>query len=126
MGKFTKGYMKRFRPYLKLTVEAAAHWDVITKSLPADHFQAADLPLLTAYCCAAARHDKAVSELAGEIGDPALLLVVDRCIKQMTVLATKLRICVNSRITAKRAGKGAAHAVDRDPWEGFEHSPELQ
>lgn len=91
---------------------AAALWKQITGSYPEDYFRAGDLPLLKAYCQEYERHQKAQAhvEAEGEVIETdygpkrnpwhAVLVASASALCQ---IATKLRLCANSRVTKHAA-----------------------
>jgi P27 family predicted phage terminase small subunit len=104
---------QRPEPWPTLSTLEAEHWRGIVKSLPADWFRPADLPLLAAYCKAAAQLDDAYARLATE---PAIetnaagtrvpnpnYRIVDATSSQLARLATKLRLCPSSRYDKQKA-----------------------
>lgn len=102
-------------PPAGMSPRARARWREVVKGYAPDHFQAGDIPLLRAYCEA---HDKAVrmQKALDEDGDfidsasgtkkahpaHAIKLAAESLMAQ---LATKLRLCANSRISGKQAAK---------------------
>lgn len=90
-------------------------WRHIVDVHPRGYFQAGDVPLLRAYCEEYARRNRAERMLAeqGEVIETASGAVKRNPWHEVLVnsnsslsqLATKLRLCVNSRINAKAAGK---------------------
>jgi P27 family predicted phage terminase small subunit len=112
---------QRPRPPAGMTPRARARWRELVKGYPVDHFKAGDLPLLRAYCEA---HDKAVrmQEALNTDGDfvdsaqgtkkahpaHAIKLAAEQLMAQ---LATKLRMCANSRIDKRQAGKEKAEVT---------------
>lgn len=96
-----------------MTARARYRWKMIVDGYVVDHFQAGDLPLLRAYCEA---HDRALRAEEALIRDgdyiknsfglkahPACAVKI-AAESLMSTLATKLRICANSRITPAKAG----------------------
>ena len=106
--------------WMKEGTLARATWDRIVNSLPADHFKEADLPLLEKYCLCeqiyhhAARHLSlsltTITAKGYELPDTHLT-IMNQQVKLQTGLATKLRLCPNSRITNNQAG----HEKSRPP-----------
>lgn len=98
-----------------MTAEASELWRRIVDAHPQGYFQAGDFPLLRAYCEEYARRNRAERMLAeqGEVIETASGAVKRNPWHEVLVnsngslsqLATKLRLCVNSRINAKAAGK---------------------
>lgn len=116
---------QRPRPPEGMTPRARARWREVVKGYPVDHFKAGDLPLLRAYCEA---HDRAVraeetlranldengcpsdyirGALGGLKAHPACAVKI-AAESLMSTLATKLRLCANSRIDKHKAGKEQA------------------
>lgn len=103
------------RPPQGMTPRARARWREIVKAYPAEHFRAGDLPLLRAYCEAQDRAIRAEEALARD-GDyiegaggglkahPACAVKI-AAESLMAQLATKLRLCANSRIDKHKAGR---------------------
>ncbi len=91
--------------------EAAELWRYIVDAHPRGYFQAGDVPLLRAYCEEYARRNRAERMLAeqGEVIETASGAVKRNPWHEVLVnsnsslsqLATKLRLCVNSRISAR-------------------------
>lgn len=89
-------------------------WNTIVDAHPTGYFQAGDVPLLQAYCEEYVRRNRAEKMLAeqGEVIETATGAikrnpwheVLVNSNNSLSQLATKLRLCVNSRITAKSAG----------------------
>lgn len=88
-------------------------WKKIVADLPSDHFIPADLPLFRAYCEAYATHIEASKKLeeegcvisgarGGSIRNPWFDIQKESS-AVMATMATKLRLCVNSRISYKKA-----------------------
>ena len=88
-------------------------WRSIVSAYPADYFRAGDMPLLQAYCQEWDRHEKAHRMLLEE-GE---VITNERDVTKrnpwhdvlvassnaMCQIATKLRICANSRTSAEKA-----------------------
>lgn len=97
-----------------MSADGAALWRDIVTTHPAGNFQAGDVPLLRSYCEEYARRNRAEQHLfdEGEVIETATGAmkrnpwheVLVNSNNQLSQLATKLRLCVNSRITAKKAG----------------------
>lgn len=115
-------------PWPGLSDAESAYWQNIVSSLPAVWFRPSDLPLLAAYCKAAARHDAEVDSLltedsvvstpTGGVAVNPRLRIVDMSIRQMASLAGKLRLCPSARYDEKKAhtlGKNQSPAAR--PWE---------
>ena len=104
-----------FPPPDGLSEDAAELWGRIVDAHPQGYFQAGDMPLLRAYCEEYARRNRAERMLAeqGEVIETASGAVKRNPWHEVLVnsnsslsqLATKLRLCVNSRISARDAGK---------------------
>ena len=75
-----------------MSEDAAELWRHIVDAHPRGYFQAGDVPLLRAYCEEYARRNRWHEVLVNSNSS-------------LSQLATKLRLCVNSRINAKAAGK---------------------
>lgn len=98
-----------------MSEDAAELWRNIVGAHPHGYFQAGDVPLLRAYCDESVRRNRAEQMLAeqGEVIETASGAlkrnpwheVLVNSNNSLSQLATKLRLCVNSRITAKTAGK---------------------
>lgn len=97
-----------------MSADGAALWRDIVTTHPAGNFQAGDVPLLRSYCEEYARRNRAEQHLfdEGEVIETATGAmkrnpwheVLVNSNNQLSQLATKLRLCVNSRITAKKTG----------------------
>ncbi|MHC1788536.1 phage terminase small subunit P27 family [Solidesulfovibrio sp.] len=122
---------ERVLPLPGMNTRARSMWKKIVDSLPADHFQAGDLPLLRDYCEAYDRSAQAETEIKrhGLLVAAGSGLVISKSedgkatVEQMTLkanpavaiktaaahtmkaLAVALRLCANSRMTPKQAGK---------------------
>ena len=98
-------------------------WKQITGAYPEDYFRAGDLPLLKAYCQEFERHQKAQAhvETEGEVIETdygpkrnpwhAVLVAASG---SMCQIATKLRLCANSRLSNFRAGNNAEFGATAD------------
>lgn len=103
---------KRPAPQIGMTKAAREKWKKIVASLPATHFRPGDLDLLRAYCEAAALHAKAIKEIElmpvieteFTVKVSPWVAVQTATASTMAQMATKLRLCVNSRQTNKQAG----------------------
>lgn len=94
--------------------EAAKVWRCIVAEYPEGYFLPGDFPLLVAYCQEAVRLDRAENALAS-MGDvietgrgPKVnpwLAVRTASNAILCAIATKLRICANSRTSGKAAAK---------------------
>lgn len=109
----------------------AEMWRDIVGGESADWFNEGDLPLLEAYCRAAANYRKVSADadgqpftLQGAQGGPIsnpIYRVQDMLAKQMATLAVKLRLTQSSRVTnhqaASTAKKNAKAGDGRKPWQ---------
>ena len=84
------------------------------QSCSADHFAASDTPLLVSYVQATLMARGAIKDAPA---DKAALGVWERATKMQAVLATKLRLTVQSRIDPKVVGRNTPKAYLRRPWE---------
>src|SRR3954466_4394574 len=89
-----------------------AIWETLVDSLPPDRFHASDRPLLALYCRAlhqASLAFDAIEEHGATSGDSInpSVRVADAAVKQAATLATKLRLCPQSRLDRKVAGPAA-------------------
>jgi phage terminase small subunit len=112
-----------------MTPRARARWTITVKGYPVDHFKAGDLPLLRAFCEA---HDRAVRAeealkkdgdyiegvLGGLKAHPACAVKI-AAESLMSTLATKLRMCANSRISNQKAGKEGVDVQPSGPRAGL-------
>lgn len=111
-------------PPAGLGAAAAELWTSIVRSLPADFFRPADLPLLEAYCVAADRKrqiDGHVSRdglILDALPHPGLRMSRDEA-GIMATLAVKLRLCPSSRTRPESASLRETHAGPR-PWDKAE------
>lgn len=112
---------KRPKPLRDMTKRAKSLWREIVDSLPPDYFRPSDLPLLRSYCEAASSWELAnlkVQEYGSTVktswGERVSPWVTMR--KEMTGemrdCATKLRLCVNSRMDTRKAGKTGIPKTD--------------
>lgn len=111
----------------------AAKWAEVIGSMPADWFKPEMTDLMRAYC----RCSKIVYEIdkmddslqADLLGDtPVDNLVIklklsnsrDKQVRQLAMLATKLRLTPQSRVEPKTAGRAYSKAAERtaQPWHG--------
>jgi phage terminase small subunit len=123
-----KGFSeKRPGPRQGMTLRAQRIWREVVASLPPTHFRPGDYPLLRGYCEAEALHFEACQKIAEEgavvtrkkreIREDGTVIETELASKanpwvaiqtakanEMSMLATKLRLCVNSRVTNKKAG----------------------
>lgn len=116
MGERRMAGLSERRPALPcpkvLGKDGRALWRRIVVAYPEDYFRAGDLPLLQAYCQEWERYAKAQKKLTeegevikgerGNVRNPwhAVLVASSNVLCQ---LATKLRLCANSRTTAEKA-----------------------
>ena len=113
---------RRVAPPDELPEPVKLIWRELVDALPGDRFHRSDRPLLALYCRALHQASLAFAKLekhgafaAGELNP--WLRVVDVASKQAAVLATKLRLCPQSRLDRKTAGPMAR--TDNDgarPW----------
>lgn len=116
----------RLEPPACLTRAQAREWEAIVSSLPAGYFRPSDIPMLTAFCAAAAIHRECTEIveregviLDGEKGyrfpNPAVAMMSQQA-STMSQLAMKLRLCPSARIAkGEKAPKGVDGAR---PWGG--------
>jgi len=84
----------------------------IVDNLPAAHFRRGDYPLLRAYCEAEALHYKATKMIDKEgavlqgtvIKQNPWVAIQTQTAHTMSQLATKLRLCANSRLSRGQSG----------------------
>lgn len=106
---------------------AKAEFDVITSSLPANYFRAADVHLLAMFCCAAVIYKEAYTTLKEEgmvlytdngrsYANP-LVNVMQQQASAMAQMSTKLRLAPSARTTGKAAAAKAREAKPSRPWE---------
>lgn len=118
----------RPEPWPNLSEPEAAYWRNIVESLPATWFRPSDLPLLAAYCKAAARHDAAVARLETE--EPVIenvrtggqqpnanFKIIGQSCMLMAQLAVRLRLCPSSRYDEKKAHTLGKRAPIAKPWQ---------
>lgn len=98
-------------------------WKNLVASLPANHFQASDFPLLRAYCEAEALHFEASEKIGREgavlqkykevdganvavgVRTSPWVAIQTQTAHTMAQLATKLRLCANARLSPDEAGR---------------------
>jgi phage terminase small subunit len=101
-----------------LDASAAKLWDSIVCRFEQDHFNSADLALLSEFCHTAAtllpRVNKQLEDGPTDSGLRSRSLLV----KEAQSLATKLRLCVSSRTRGDLASIRDAGKKTRKPWEG--------
>lgn len=128
---------ERVLPLPGMNTRARSMWKKIVDSLPAGHFQAGDLPLLRDYCEAYDRSAQAETEIKrhgllvaagsglviskgedGKVSVEQMILKANPAVAiktaaahTMKALAVALRLCANSRMTPKQAGKEEKPAV---------------
>jgi len=117
---------RRIQPPNDLPEPCRAVWRELVDSLPPDRFHKSDRPLLVLYCRALYQADlafEALEQYGAADGDSVSpwLRVADSSAKQAATLATKLRLCPQSRLDRKVAGPAArgGEAAPR-PWESEE------
>lgn len=103
---------KRPDPPSGMTNRARNLWKTIVNNLPPTHFKRGDHPLLRSYCEADALHYKATQEINNEgavfygktVKANPWVAIQTQTAHTMSQLATKLRLCANSRMSAKQGG----------------------
>lgn len=108
-------FKKRASAPKRLPKIARLVWKQIVESLPADHFKSSDLPLLEKYCMAEHVYWTAIGHvLSGDVAivtekgyalPDVYLTVANKQIQIQATLATKLRICPNSRVSGFKAAR---------------------
>lgn len=111
--------LSRPEPPAGLSTREIELWQEIVQSLPADWFRASDMPLLAAYCQAAAQNEQATKELAesklvlkkGSIlyRNP-LIAIQHAAALRMGALASKMRLCQSARYDKNKAASATAGA----------------
>lgn len=96
-------------------------WVKVVESKPVDWFGGDSLPLLTEYIRAACMCDDLAREIAGALrGDPRtlkrLLSMRDTEARRAGILATKLRLTLQSRYGPRKAAAEDGKANGRRPW----------
>lgn len=102
------------KPPRSLSKRAKDTWKRVVDSLPVEHFRQSDLPLLEKYCMADSLYWQAMDQVmeTGELTvktksgyetPSALVTVTNKQAQVMATLATKLRICPNSRVSQHQA-----------------------
>lgn len=114
--------VRRIQPPNDLPEPCRSIWRELVDSLPPDRFHASDRPLLVLYCRAlhqAALAFEALEQYGAADGDSVSpwLRVADSAAKQAATLATKLRLCPQSRLDRKVAGPAARGSNAPRPWE---------
>ena len=107
--------VERVKPFSGMNPVAKEMWKMVVNDYPPDHFKAGDLPLLRRYCEAYARAVEAEQRVAmdgmdvptatGSTKAHPLIAVGVAADGTMKALAVALRLCANSRMTPKQAGK---------------------
>ena len=120
------GEPERLQPPAHITPRARALFVELVASVSADHFVAADRPLLARYCEAVALAEQAEAKLAedGPVDShgraSAWIGVWDKATKAASTAATRLRLTPHSRFDARAAarktGRGPS-AYQTRPWE---------
>jgi P27 family predicted phage terminase small subunit len=103
---------KRPKPRYGMTQRARNLWTEIVNNLPPTHFRKGDYPLLRAYCEAEELHYKATKAINKEgaviqgkvVKQNPWVAIQTQTAHTMSQLATKLRLCPNSRITRDQSG----------------------
>lgn len=114
---------RRVKPPDDLPAPVAALWRQLVESLPPSRFHASDRPLLALYCRALHQSNLAYEKLEryGAAADDAVSpwqRVADSAVKQVAVLATRLRLCPQSRMDRKVAGPMARDDAGAErPWQ---------
>ncbi len=112
----------RIQPPNDLPEPCRSIWRELVDALPPDRFHASDRPLLVLYCRAlhqAALAFEGLEQYGAADGDSVSpwLRVADSSTKQAATLATKLRLCPQSRLDRKVAGPAARGGDAPRPWE---------
>jgi len=94
----------------------------LVRALDADHFSAADLPLLVQYAIACHQADEAAAKLQSEgqvIGDKPSpwLIVQEKSVRAMTALSARLRLAPQCRYDRLRAGVTGREQPDGDQYD---------
>ncbi|EHJ49519.1 P27 family phage terminase small subunit [Solidesulfovibrio carbinoliphilus subsp. oakridgensis] len=107
--------VERVKPFSGMSPVAKEMWKLVVEDYPADHFKAGDLPLLRRYCEAYARAVEAEQSLAvegmivptatGSTKAHPAIAIGTAADGTMKALAVALRLCANSRMSPKQAGK---------------------
>ena len=118
---------KRPAPFSGMTVRAKRTWRSIVANLPPTHFRTSDLPLFRAYCEAEALHFEATKGIAKEgavvtqenfrgkeytKANPWVAIQTQTA-HTMAQLATKLRLCVSTRLSAWKAASAKTEPVSK-------------
>jgi phage terminase small subunit len=112
---------KRLKPPASLSKSERILFEHIVSTLPASHFRPADVVLLTRYCEAAVLAEQAALELreGGAVVDNRAspwIVVQEKCCRVLVALAMRLRLCSQSRLDIKTAGRERTH-VGPYPWD---------
>jgi P27 family predicted phage terminase small subunit len=120
---------RRVKPPEGLPDAVQVLWRQLVDSLPPDRFHASDRPLLALYCRALHQSNLAFDKLEkhGAAYDDSISpwqRVADSAVKQVAALATRLRLCPQSRLDRKVAGPMARNDESSErPWDKAESSP---
>jgi phage terminase small subunit len=109
------GRPNRLLPPPDLGANARRLWVELVGANAPEHFKPSDRPLLQQYCETIAMAERAAQEMQAT-GGPVLadgtlsawFSVRERCVRQMAVLANRLRLTPSARGGAKEAGRAAA------------------
>ncbi len=105
-------------PPRNITPAARKIWKAIAASLPDGHLNDSDIPLFSSYCESLADLENGRAQWReegsnwtvihpnGTTGADPMLAAIQRQAGVVATLATKLRLCPSSRITAQTAGRG--------------------
>ena len=114
---------RRLAPPTDLPEPCSAIWRSIVDSLPAERFHVSDAPLLALYCRALFQARIAFGKLEDEAAATVpsqWLKAAEAASKMAALLATKLRLCPQSRLDMKVAGPMARNVGDlRLMWATF-------
>lgn len=114
---------RRIKPPADLPEPCRRIWVELVDSLPPDRFHTSDRPLLVLYCRALHQAELAFEALEqyGAAADDSVSpwqRVADSAVKQAATLATKLRLCPQSRLDRTVAGPAARGGdASNKPWE---------
>ena len=117
------GRPDRLVPPATLAPDARATFLTIVKSVEPEHFRPGDVHLLCRMAVACVWSERAEHglELDGGIvdGRPSPWIVIqEKQIRAVAVLATKLRLCPQSRVDARSGARTASTYTGPVPWEG--------
>lgn len=108
--------MRMLQPPADLSASEAALFREVVANTASSHFAASDAPLLASYCQATLLARSAGKRM---VRDPDLVATWEKAVKAQAMLATKLRLTVQSRAdaqtTARRAANHSPSAYDM-PW----------